>query len=598
MPESRRPADDPGDLRIDRAIIAEFFVQMRHVYLVEIVCALVVAAIYVGRLPGVFLAAWLTGHGLLVLHRFAAFRRFTLEFKADPLMSAERVAYWKRSEAAAALALGGLWGAWAALGQNAFPGSLPFTMALVSGTLTGATIVLSLSMPSFVLCYFAYLLPFAATVALNPDPIQRGIGLGGAALLTVLLVPIVRSVQRVVKQTYRIRFENVDLVEDLRHAKDEAERSLTAKTRFLAAASHDLRQPLHALNLFLDTLAAERLDARQRLLTERIKTSARAMQGLLDSLLDLSRVEAGSIIPEIRAFPVAPLLESLRKEFEAPLQRKGLRLAVRSSHRWVRSDPELLGRILRNLLSNALRHCPSGRVVLGASVRGGTMAFTVEDEGPGIPLEEQENVFLEFQQLSNPERDRSKGVGLGLSIVRNLGKLLGHPVTLVSLPELKGCRFTIEVPTARPQKVAVRTARPRGNSGRLARRSILVVDDNAESRASLAAALESLGQKCRTAADGRSALKIVRATPPDVLLCDYRLRAGENGLDVLEALQAQFPRRIPCALVTGDTDPQRLREARGSGVPLLHKPLGRTEIASFLRKIPIRSRPAPTETPQ
>lgn len=375
---------------------------------------------------------------------------------------------------------------------------------------------------------------------------------------------------------------------ELREKKEEAETATLAKSRFLAAASHDLRQPTHALGMFVARLAQLPHDEETRHLIVNLEASVRAMQDLLDALLDISRLDADAVKVNLRAFPMAELLEPLRSSLMPVAAEKGLRLRMRPSQAWVMSDPILLSRILLNLVSNALRYTRQGGVLVACRPsRGGShLRIEVWDSGIGIPSEHQEDIFKEFFQIANPERDRSKGLGLGLNIVDRTAKLLGCPLRLKSIPG-RGTRFSIEIPTALPGNPRVALTSPDiMPSGELNGLQVLVIEDDSASAQALSGLLESWGCTVVAVEGLQGALSAVPATfEPQVILSDYRLRNGESGMETLHRLRTVLGRQLPACLMSGDTDPALMQACRDGGLPLLHKPVRPAKLRTLLRRL-------------
>lgn len=357
----------------------------------------------------------------------------------------------------------------------------------------------------------------------------------------------------------------------LQQAKDEAEQASRSKTRFLAAASHDLRQPVQALNLYINVLAQRRHAPEVHEIIERIQGSASALGDLLNALLDISKLEAGLVRPEPRSFRLAPLMERLWAEFAAEGEATGVSVSVVPSQAFVRSDPTLLERILQNLMSNAIRYAPGGKVLVGCRRRGGALLLQVRDTGVGIPPDQLDAIFEEFFQLGNVARDRRHGLGLGLAIVRRLAALLGHGI-LVRSEVGRGSLFQVELPLGEDQEEPEAVLPFSGNID-LDGKRVLVIDDDFDVRDGLRRQMEAWG--CRVVASGsaQEALEALDQGPPDIVVADYRLRSGETGIDAVEAIAARFSIRLPAILLTGDTAPDRLRDARESGYRLLHKPV-------------------------
>lgn len=370
---------------------------------------------------------------------------------------------------------------------------------------------------------------------------------------------------------------------------DERTRELAAaneaKSRFLAAASHDLRQPMHALGLFIAQLRERISDSGTLVLVGKVESAVTALQELLDALLDISRLDAGVVTATTADFRLQPMLARLDATFAPQAEGKGLRLRAAPTTLAVRSDPVLIERILLNLLSNAVHYTTRGGILIGCRRRGPNVRIEVWDSGIGIALEQCEAVFQEFYQLGNPERDRRKGLGLGLAIAARLARLLHTRVDLRSRPG-RGSVFAIELPrgTERAEAPAASIVTP-PEALRGAR--VMVVDDDALVLDAMASLLTQWGCEVSTAANGAEALARIcgGAGAPDVLLCDYRLPDGETGVDVIAQLRAAAGSEIPATLVTGDTAPERLREAREAGYPLLHKPLQPAKLRALLEQL-------------
>lgn len=362
-----------------------------------------------------------------------------------------------------------------------------------------------------------------------------------------------------------------DATSELRARKEEAERANLAKSRFLAAASHDLRQPMHALGLFIAELADKPHTRDTEQLIERISASAEAMENLLDSLLDISKLDAGVVTANPRPFALGPLFERIANEYQHAARDKGLILRVRPSTYWIDSDPLLFERILLNLVTNALRYTVRGAVMVTARKRGDHIHVEVRDSGIGIPIEAQDSVFQEFVQLDNAARDRSKGLGLGLAIVRRLSALLDHQISLSSQPD-RGSVFCVEVKSARAIESKSVEARAGGD---LVGLIVAIVDDDALAMQSLAGLLRAWG--CYVVSgeslEGLQQALIDNEVAPQVLISDFRLPGPRNGLEVIDALRQQFGPALPGLLLSGDTGPEVLRQATDLGVPLLHKPV-------------------------
>jgi two-component system, sensor histidine kinase len=375
------------------------------------------------------------------------------------------------------------------------------------------------------------------------------------------------------KELMALRIRTNQLASDLRNQKEVAERASLAKSSFLAAASHDLRQPVHALGLYVGALKGmSGLPNEARRLIERIDASTTAMDSLFSAILDISRLDAGVVEGKPEAFRIQPLLDRICAEYAEEARGKSVAIVQHRCSAAIYTDPLLLERILRNLISNAIRYTDEGRVVVGCRRHGGAVRVEVWDTGPGIPEAYQERVFEEYFQLQNPERDRSRGLGLGLAIVRRLSALLDCPLLLRSVPGGGSC-FSIELPSsdARPHHSEI----IREISPAAARGLILVIDDEVAIQDAMSKLLDTWGYAVITAGSRREMLdKLAEChVRPDLLVCDYRLRGAENGIEVVAQMQAEFNETIPAMLITGDIAEDRLIEARRSGLLLLHKPV-------------------------
>jgi signal transduction histidine kinase/CheY-like chemotaxis protein len=361
-----------------------------------------------------------------------------------------------------------------------------------------------------------------------------------------------------------------------------------AKSRFIAAASHDLRQPLHALGLFVAELQS-RLDSPQRdRLIERIDASLAAMNELFNALLDVSKLDAGVVTPDVADFPVAELLARIETTFAGAARAKGLSLRIMPSTAWVRSDFILLERILLNLVSNAVRYTARGGVLVGCRRRQAGLRIEVWDSGPGIPETERRNVFSEFYQVGTAQR--GGGLGLGLAIVDRLCRLLAHPIELKSVVG-KGSRFAVTAPLAAATRPAREPVSP-PETERLAAgpRLIMVIDDDPLALDAMDDLLRTWGFAVVAAASERDAAAALAACgkTPDLVIADYHLAQGRTGIDAVETIRKSLQAPVPALLVSGDTAADHLRDVAAMGYHLLHKPVSpmalRATLAHFFRR--------------
>jgi two-component system CheB/CheR fusion protein len=346
-------------------------------------------------------------------------------------------------------------------------------------------------------------------------------------------------------------------------AKRQAEQASKAKSRFLAAASHDLRQPLQTLSLIQGLLALTITGEKERSLIARLDDGLDAMTNMLNTLLDINLIEVGAVKVAAIDVPVADLLNRMRADLDDQAQAQHLKLIVMPCSASIRTDPALLEQMLRNLLSNALKYTARGRVLLGCRRRPGKLRIEVWDTGRGIPASELEAIFEEYHQIDNAARERSRGLGLGLSIVKSLGDLMGHRVRVRSRPG-NGSMFSIEVPLSEaaprlpPEAALTLTAQAPLPSPA----TLLIVEDDPEVRQYLSQFLSETGYGVETAADGPAALAMLAETTwrPDLVLADYNLPNGLTGVELSQAIRGALGPSVPVVILTGDISTEALRD--------------------------------------
>ncbi len=385
-------------------------------------------------------------------------------------------------------------------------------------------------------------------------------------------------------QTHRGELERRirEATADLAAKKDMAERANQAKSRFFAAASHDLRQPLHALSLFVAALKARNQQPEAQILIDNIEASTAAMELLFNALLDISRLDAGTIETHPVHFPLQKMFVDLNHQFSALAAEKQLRLHFRPCDAILYSDPLLIERILVNLIVNAIRYTDDGGILVACRRRGNLVRISVIDTGRGIPPDQQESVFQEFVQLHNPARDRSKGLGLGLAIVSRLGRLLGHRVELCSRPE-HGSTFSIDV-TSGDARLIQPLALPHSLGPIPPDALVLLVDDESAILRGMAELFDNWQIDLVTARSANEAEHWLDSLGrvPDVIVSDYRLPDDTDGIEVISRLRQKFGRDIPAILVTGDTAPDTILRISQAGIPMLHKPLRPAKLRALL----------------
>jgi len=552
---------------------------------------------------------WLSGWGVSVLVRVWAI--------ID--QGEQEVELRKRANiyVAGALLAGVIWGvlSWFVL-QPSQPLNVAFVLLLSMGVMAVA-VAAQLSWPP---AWMAYAIPMVVIVADRLLGAGEGFGVlafGLAVLLLAVVVFLLRFSAGGVAGTgdvaadYRLR--------EMQQKQFKAEDASREKSRFLAAASHDLRQPVHTLNLLVGSLETRSHDDGTREIVDKMREVLTGLDGLFTSLLDLSKLDAAVVKPEMRVLSLATLFDGLNNEFSATARKQGLQLSFESQGLFVKSDSVNLWRVMSNLIANALRYTEKGGVRIRCYPGKTHVRIAVQDTGIGISEKNLPHIFDEFHQIGNDERDRSKGLGLGLAIVRKTCDMLGCAVNVASTPG-KGTVFSIDVPRSdaadesivpnsseqhAPNRAASDEAvsnhvasnqavsnqaptnqRPQASPvAPLAGLRVLVIDDEQDVRDGMRILFAQWGCPAILAESGADALAQLAATGvvPDLLIADYRLRERETGANAIAAVRRQCGRLIPAMILTGDTAPERIREAKAAGCPLLHKPVLPGKLLALIR---------------
>lgn len=451
-----------------------------------------------------------------------------------------------------------------------------------------------------VMCGFVHATPNDTHAVLRPSgivtqgvPFWLGLGSGdgphwdilsGYFAMILMAIAFNRTHRKTFLESLRIRDENDSLLRQLEkdkrvveNALQEAKLANESKSRFLAAASHDLRQPLHALTMFLGTMSFHVTTPDARRLLGRVTDTVHVLEEQFNTLLDLSRFDIGAVVPELRAFRLDLVIERLVEEFRPLAEARGLCIAMDAGPTLVRSDPILLSRLLRNLLDNAVKYTVSGSVTVRVTRNAERFTVDIVDTGPGIPADQQTRIFDEYVQLSNPARQREHGVGLGLAIVKRIDALLGVNLTLRSAVG-EGSRFSIVLPAGgeddadshgRPaQQGAVSSA-----AGLRTSASVWILEDDPLALESLEGQLRAWGAEVTAFTRPEDLLATLRggAQVPKWILTDDMLGSALSGLETAQTLSQRYGLGNVC-VITGNTDPGRLTELRSSGFPVIVKP--------------------------
>lgn len=458
-----------------------------------------------------------------------------------------------------------------------------FIIFVYSGYVATVASSTALYLPIFIAFSFTPTLMFSGRMFVEGGDIYTSVS-GMLWFYYGITVMLARNTYKVFIQSKMINYKNIALLEQVNKQKEEIEVAINAKSQFLAAASHDLRQPLHAMGLFIDILKPTKLDPEQALIVDKIDQSKQDLNGLLHGLLDISRLDAGVVENMPINCSLMTLLAKLEVEFQLDADLKNLKLNFNLDHApIIYIDAVLLERILRNVIDNSIKYTESGSVNIGYEVKGSMLELSLEDTGIGIDENDTEKVFSEFHQLNNPERNRLKGLGLGLAIVKRLCHLTGIKLDFESTPNI-GTKFTFSIPLgeATDLKHVQKTKVSKPTDCK-----VVLIDDERKVLDATRRLLLSWGCKVIATEDLDQAKQQIheKGFKPDIILADFRLREGRNGLDAIDALREEFNEEIPAILITGDTAPERLQAASNANVVTMYKPVEPDALASKLHSM-------------
>jgi two-component system, sensor histidine kinase len=550
--------------------------------------ASILTAVMWGTVAPSFFAAWMAAIVLNQAWRLWLVRRYDAMAPAP----ADRV-NWGRAWAVGSMLAGALWGiAGVVVFVPGDPGHQALLIVCLFGVILGGINLTAVYKPSFYAFVLPALVPLIAWVALEGDQIH---GFIAAVMLVVLafILAFGHNLNNVLTLSLAMRYENIDLIGELQaqttaadHARAAAEAANRDKTQFLAAASHDLRQPLHALGLFASALAGKVRQPDARNLVDNINASVDALERLFSAMMDISKLDAGAVEPVRCAFPLAPLFQRVNAAFAAVAASRRLRLSVVATRAWVDSDPLLLERIVLNLMSNAMRYTEHGGAVLGVRRRGDSLAIEVCDSGIGISATERPHIFEEFYQVGAAGRHGSQGMGLGLAIIRRLAALLDHRVLVESTPG-RGSRFSIVVrrAAARDEDSAAPAAIP--SAATFEGSLIAVIDDEATVVEGMRAWLAQSGAVVVGAGSGAEMLSALGeyGRYPDLIVADYRLSGGAFGTDAVALLRHELGVQIPAMLISGDSSAEAISAMRASSLNVLLKPVLPQELRLLVERL-------------
>ncbi len=430
--------------------------------------------------------------------------------------------------------------------------------------------------------------PDGSVLRIDGSPIP-----GGGYVTTFQDITAIRRTEQALKETntyleQRVKERTLELQvinEQMIKAKSVAEQANQSKTRFLASASHDLLQPLNAARLFSSALAGKAADDEMKDLAEHIDSSLGAAEEIISTLLDISKLDAGALEPDINVFPVNDILRHLANDFSAIAKDQGLDLHVIPSTAWVRSDSKLLRRVIQNFLSNAIRYTPSGKILLGCRRLKGYIRIEVWDTGPGIPDDQLTQIFEEFRRFQHG-RDK-KGLGLGLAIVDRICGMLNHPVSVRSV-QSHGSVFGITVPSVVPSQTQVAASNATTAARRVSSLSglhVLCIDNDAAILQGMAALLGNWQCEVTAAESLEDALQKLDGNQPDIILADYQLDDNKNGLDAMDSIRSSLDNDIPGILVTGYMAPEVREDSIERGYQILYKPVKPAALRALVNKL-------------
>lgn len=569
------PSHAPLDQRVLREQIATFYLIYDTIFRSRMVFILIIGAIMYAELPSRAVIAYTVAHFLLSL-AILLIPRWTRD---TPLAENRR---WLRTVTVCVLLAGVADGIAPWLFVE--PGHLPLTAVLMVVMMANCARAAQ-SLRSFRVALIGHIL--AVMLSLIAALIHQG---GTyyyflAAFATVHMAMLLRAGMQEnneLTEALTLRFENESLAARLQEQMLETERVSQEKTRFITTASHDLRQPLHAISLFGAALENQLRGTKEGVNAQRLMQAVNALSHSLETMLDVSRIDAGVVRPALQSVPLDPMLRALDHVFGPLAERKSLQLRIRASglHAW--TDPQLLSRMVSNLIDNALKYTTHGGVVVAVRLRGDRVRLEVRDTGAGIATGQHERIYDEFYQIGNPGRDRSLGLGIGLSIVKRLSAILDHPIHMRSRPG-RGTLFRISLPHDSSPAAWQNDAGPGQREGAVQMaepmpRRVLLLDDEADIRDAMTELLATWGVQLTAVGNESEAAEAMEnakasAAPFELLVCDYRLSDEANGAEVGLRLRARFDAGLPLLLISGETSPERLKRVRELGIALIAKPV-------------------------
>ncbi len=575
--EARRQADE-----LDLAVVHSLYNSTRYTWVGAVLAAATFWVAYLGYTHDRRILIW-----AVAVHAAQAWRlTIKMAYWRDE-QAWQHAAVWRRRYMVA-LVLGAL--SWGLVVLVALPSKdlalICLTMLVLTGMGTGSIGAVMAYRPAIVGWLCPVLLPLPVLLMWHGGPFHIPLAIFSLIYLGVSLV-FAMSQNATLVRALQAQFDNAELVGQLRHQMSLATEADREKSRFVASASHDLRQPMHALGLFASALEKRLVGSSEAPLVANLNRCIESLDRSFNAMLDISKLDAGVVEPQLQTFPIRDVFRRLHMHFAGQAEGAGLHLRFKPGGKLVHSDPQLLERILSNLIQNAIKYTREGGIVVVARTHGSNAHIEVWDTGVGIPAAELPRVFDEFYQLHNPERDRSRGLGMGLAIVKRLALLLDHTLTVRSTVG-RGTMVRLAVPQTDPDALhgmnleAETVPSPIGNA-----RTLLFIDDEENIRESMRLLLQEWDYEVLVAGciDEACRLAMDHPEPIHAILSDLRLRSGEDGLMAINAVRAVLGYNLPAVLVTGDTSPDQVKRVHDSGHRVLFKPVLPKELFSMLRQL-------------
>jgi len=489
--------------------------------------------------------------------------------------------YWLRRSAFCFFLSGLLWGMvpWFFFAQE----YSVFLIWVYAGYVAGVMCVSIAYTPSFLMFALGISLPFATRLLVEGGDQYQLMSLQ-LAFYVAMLTFVSVNMQKLFLVSTRSNFENILYMQQLAQEKETALNAVRSKDQFLAAASHDLRQPLNAMSLFIDTLSNKNLDHSGSSAVVKIRQSIRALNSMLHGLLSIAQLNSSSLQNNPVHLLINSLVDQVQDEYRQIAEKKGVRIINRiASEQVVLADKLLLERVVRNLVDNAIKYTSDAPVVIYGEQPDGEFVLTIKDSGIGIPFDQQENIYDEFYQLNNPSRDRQKGLGLGLAIVKRICSLMGASLQLESKVGV-GSKFQLSLPVGDASLVFQEGSPP---DVKLEGLTVLVIDDEEDILDGMQRVLSDWGCHPVLAASHDQALQLLthQTLVPDLIITDFRLRETASGIDVANALREEFNMHTPVILITGETSPRQVKEAFLADVVVMYKPIDSNDLENVIKQL-------------